>query len=1483
MVSINSLAFLPPSGGTSGPGETEILKSSEFELERLAVNSDIDMLSANLAGENISLANGMLSFSNTDISIPINSSLSVNISRRYDRLSGQNDRDGGAFGDWQIDLPRIESTVLNGDHRWTPNYYANQACRMVLVAGPITAALGQLVEQHEYWNGAELTIPGQGGGKLLSGGTANYRTKDNLRVNCATASDGNEYFVVKTPNGFTYHLKQRRMVDGKPLVRRFKAATRQRMMYLVTDVYDRFENNLSYNYQGNGELQSISYQAAGSSSSEQIVSFNYSYNKISSIQVANRTWQYVYSGNNLSKVIRPDGKFWQYDFPAFRYYAASIVGVYTDDNNWDYNSYKCSYKLGYSSAPSLTLKVVHPLGAIAEFDVGVAVHGRTNMPAGSMDKISNSIPFPSYNINACYSNISVLEKRLIVQGVALDDESSTRADASYRWKYLFENENMHWDLTSWNPAKWNDTSSSTLYKNFTYGALNSYGNSQKAIVCQNTTACKNIPTNFGFEPFDLRVLTIEEPTKDKIKHYISKRWDYSENKVIATQFFQSNNPAPIKTEFKAYNKSFSMGNSNMNDPVTSANLDAIEFTDNQVQSTLEQDGTLYVNQNLSFNEYGQVLNSVSYSDNANKRYTRQSYDHDTTNWILNQPTKTEISSDGINYTTVSETSYYSKTDANYPFMPEYQKAYGVWQKHYVNYTSEGNLGRVEYNAPLTVGSGNRFIEFSNYKRGQAQTITVPQRYSAGTMNVSRIIDDNGWVEQTTDLNGNTINYGYDDLGRMQSIDSADSRWTDTLFTWSYNAGVGFNQPKRVVNRCTLNAAKTACASTAKTTTTTIYDGLLRGQEVITSGSGTTIYQNFEYNAYNKQTFASLPSTLPNETTGTHYFYDGLQRLTNEVLTDGSTQTTSYLAGNKINVNNFNGKDTTTSYLAYGSPSYEQAIKIESPENTTTSIKINVLGEVEQITQSGFNTSEAISQTETHLYNNHQLCMVKRDDVGNTYYQRKANGEISWQAEGVSGTSCAANGATAVQKTLFSYDNLGTTQGINYGDITPDKTYTLDNQGNLTKLVAGTTTWEYSYNSANMVELQTLAVDGKSFVLNPTYNSLGHITSLAYPTGRVIDFAPNAFGQPTKAGIYAHSALYHANGSLKSFTYGNGLLYSRTLDSLQRPFGLMVSSGTSAQLSLEYTYDSNSNISRIKDVYSPIYTLDLKYDDLDRLTIADRGLGTENVSYGSISYDSLGNIETKNLGSQKLTYNYEDNQDHTKKNQLKSVTGTFNYSFDYDSRGNVINNGKYALTFNQANQLTNAKDNSYIYDGHNRLVKKAGNGKTTYTVYGVDGTLLYREDSNNVKTDYIHLGSELVAEDDGNVPVPPPAPTSSPAAVTSLNGYISTCTSMMYCNFNLNWQHSAPQTVTYYELYRLGANTGSSCIIKTGCTSVNTLMIPSPSPSPSPTPSTWSKAYSGSNLQATINANATTIDFKVRACNAIGCSAYSAVKTLSTAY
>ncbi|HNP36945.1 MAG TPA: RHS repeat-associated core domain-containing protein [Woeseiaceae bacterium] len=255
-----------------------------------------------------------------------------------------------------------------------------------------------------------------------------------------------------------------------------------------------------------------------------------------------------------------------------------------------------------------------------------------------------------------------------------------------------------------------------------------------------------------------------------------------------------------------------------------------------------------------------------------------------------------------------------------------------------------------------------------------------------------------------------------------------------------------------------------------------------------------------------------------------------------------------------------------------------------------------------------------------------------------------------------------------------------------------------------------------------------------------YNGLGHLSSLTYPTAVVVDFAPNAFGEATKAGTYASSVGYHANGSIATLTYGNSRIYTTTQNSRQLPEDLKVMSGGTTIANLRYLYDDNANITTITDYVTSSANRAMTYDGLDRLKTASGIWGA-----GSYTYDVLGNIKTKTEGGQGMTYTY-----NTSLNRLTSITGANARTFSYDTRGNVTNNGTQGFTYNLAGNLVSSTvpTITYAYDGHKRRVKKTEGTQTSYSLYSSSGKLLHKK-AGGVSTDYIYAGSLLVAEKAGS--------------------------------------------------------------------------------------------------------------------------------------
>ena len=200
--------------------------------------------------------------------------------------------------------------------------------------------------------------------------------------------------------------------------------------------------------------------------------------------------------------------------------------------------------------------------------------------------------------------------------------------------------------------------------------------------------------------------------------------------------------------------------------------------------------SLYRTSYSDFNLYNQARLTKEYqSDFDHYRYTRQTFLHNTNQWILNLPKVTKVSADGYHYTDTRRIDYYASDIApGTALQPKQVYQHGLLHYTFSQYHPDGNLKKVEFNQKLNNTSGNptslnQYIQYSNYKRGQAGTTTLPRRYShSATKSLKRTIDNNGWITQTTDFTGQRVNYSYDAMGRLRTINPVNSGIADTLIT-----------------------------------------------------------------------------------------------------------------------------------------------------------------------------------------------------------------------------------------------------------------------------------------------------------------------------------------------------------------------------------------------------------------------------------------------------------------------------------------------------------------------------------------------------------------------------------------------------------------------------------------------------------------------------------------------------------------------------
>ena len=161
-----------------------------------------------------------------------------------------------------------------------------------------------------------------------------------------------------------------------------------------------------------------------------------------------------------------------------------------------------------------------------------------------------------------------------------------------------------------------------------------------------------------------------------------------------------------------------------------------------------------------------------------------------------------------------------------------------------------------------------------------------------------------------------------------------------------------------------------------------------------------------------------------------------------------------------------------------------------------------------------------------------------------------------------------------QNVTFTYDSTSVTYGIGRltGRTDPCGTYTFyyDAHGNLTK--------------------EEKTINSILYTTQYTYNNNNILTSITYPSGRVITYTPDQIGRISQVSTtlngnpktLASAITYLPYGGITGLTYGNGLSLTQGYDNQYRISSIVAGS----ILNLAFGYDPNGNITSITNAVNP---------------------------------------------------------------------------------------------------------------------------------------------------------------------------------------------------------------------------------------------------------------------------------------------------------
>ncbi len=739
------------------------------------------------------------------------------------------------------------------------------------------------------------------------------------------------------------------------------------------------------------------------------------------------------------------------------------------------------------------------------------------------------------------------------------------------------------------------------------------------------------------------------------------------------------------------------------------------------QASIDQQGVTFTWQASAFDAFARVtganaFNTLGYSRSDSRAY----YDH-SGKWVLGQLASRTDGSTGLTI----EANAYDATTANRTASYRFGQLLNTYA-----YFPDGTLATLF--DPLGRGTS-----FSNYLRGLPRDII----YYDGT-GESATVNNLGNITSYTNAAGTTHSFGYDSMGRLASLTPPGGdavNYYATARTFEKVASAEYGLPA---------GHWRLTVSTGNARDITYFDALWRPRLTRTfdtaDESSTRRMVQSRYDADNRKMFDSYParsiSSIDASVPGIAQTYDALGRVFVQ-YTDSElgllSSTTEYLAGFQRRVTNPRGYATTYSFQAFDTPSDEAVTAISAPEGLSIGVSRDVFGKPLDVTRSGNYGGASLSATRSYVYDGYQrLCKTIEPETGATVQAYDSAGFVAWSASGLAlpgTTSCDQASVPAARKASFTYDSLGRPTGTSFGDGSAaiSRSYTPD--GLPWQISAAGSTWTLSYNNRRLLTQESLGYAGSTYAFGWGVDAYGQVSSLGYPDGASVSYAPNALGEPSQVSGYASAISYHPNGAIAGYTLANGIAHTLT----QNSRGLPLLWRDAGVVQDQYGFDADGNVTSIADQQEGLSSRTLGYDGLERLTSASGVWGA-----GSFGYDVLDNLRTSTVGTRTTVATLDAG------NRVSSlaVNGTPT-AISYDSNGNVSQRGAQAFGFDLANRLASATGiASYTYDGLGRRLQIAyASGVQRRQLYSQAGQLLYATDSAAGTTRFVYLGRRLIAE------------------------------------------------------------------------------------------------------------------------------------------
>ncbi|MDR2943966.1 MAG: FG-GAP-like repeat-containing protein [Methanosarcinales archaeon] len=320
------------------------------------------------------------------------------------------------------------------------------------------------------------------------------------------------------------------------------------------------------------------------------------------------------------------------------------------------------------------------------------------------------------------------------------------------------------------------------------------------------------------------------------------------------------------------------------------------------------------------------------------------------------------------------------------------------------------------------------------------------------------------------------------------------------------------------------------------------------------------------------------------------------------------------------------------------------------------------------------------------------------------------------------------------ETRYEYDALNRLEKIDYLTDS-DVFYEYDNEtiGPLSKVLSEITSKEYRYDQRLRVINETISLDGSPYTTTYGYNSLDLLTNATYPNLKEATFEYDNRGLLKSIPGVIDNIEYDSSNLIKQKAYANGVITDLEYDNVTKRLKNLQ---TENLQNLSYSFDAGGNVVKIVD-YELNETQEFYYDPLNRLVSASSESYAQNFVYNPI-----GNMLVFTNGDKVTLFKHGEGAG------IHAPTKINNISLYYDENGNLIEDGEFTYTYDEANNLRTvlkkSDDNKivaqYWYDENGQRVKKIEGGKTSY--YVIDGYDVL----DGEETIYYFANGERIAEE-----------------------------------------------------------------------------------------------------------------------------------------